>query len=161
MILSSCGCKVSWALRGGNGECGFCGSLGRSRRYTVSSTTAWVPSSPHVLCCTAAAHSQGVATPWLTISRSADRPMGTGDAGDRDGRDACDGILQSTIFTVAIVAIVATVALSLFERRYVCLCQGYAPPSVLGSILITHPIFVQKSATFHIQILGQCIRRKL
>ena len=24
MILSSCGCKVSWALRGG---CGFCGSL--------------------------------------------------------------------------------------------------------------------------------------
>ena len=40
-----------------------------------------VPSSPHVLCCTAAAHSQGVATPWLTISRSADRPMGTGDAG--------------------------------------------------------------------------------
>ena len=97
-------------------------------------------------------------TPWLTISRSADRPMGTGDAGDRDGRDACDGILQSTIFTVAIVA---TVALSLFERRYVCLCQGYAPPSVLGSILITHPIFVQKSATFHVQILGQCIRRKL
>ena len=158
MILSSCGCKVSWALRGGNGECGFCGSLGRSRRYTVSSTAAWVPSSPHVLCCTAAAHSQGVATPWLTISRSADRPMGTGDAGDRDGRDACDGILQNTIFTVAIVA---TVALSLFERRYVCLCQGYAPPSVLGSILITHPIFVQKSATFHIQILGQCIRRKL
>lgn len=96
--------------------------------------------------------------PGWTISRSADRPMGTGDAGDRDGRDACDGILQSTIFTVAIVA---TVALSLFERRYVCLCQGYAPPSVLGSILIAHPIFVQKSTTFHIQILGQCIRCKL
>ena len=155
MTLSSCGCKVPWALRGG---CGSCGSLGRSRRYTVSSATAWVPSPPHILCCTAAAHSQGAISPWLTISRSADRPMGTGDAGDRDGRDACDGILQSTIFTVAIVA---TVALSLFERRYVCLCQGYAPPSVLGSILITHPIFVQKSATFHIQILGQCIRRKL
>ena len=148
MTLSSCGCKVPWALRGGRSSCG---SLGRSRRYTVSSTAAWVPSSPHILCCTATTHSQGAISPWLTISRSADRPMGTVDAGDRDGRDACDGILQCTIFTVAIVA---TVALSLFERRYVCLCQGYAPPSVLGSILITHPIFVQKSATFHIQILG-------
>ena len=158
MTLSSCGCKVPWALRGGTEDAAPAGALAAAddiqyhrlrhgcHRLRTFCAAPLPPTARERL------------TPWLTISRSADRPMGTGDAGDCDGRDACDGILQSTIFTVAIVA---TVALSLFERRYVCLCQGYAPPSVLGSILITHPIFVQKSATFHIQILGQCIRRKL
>ena len=148
MTLSSCGCKVPWALRGG---CGSCGSLGRSddtpyhrlrhgcHRLRTFCAAPLPPTAREWLA------------PWLTIFRSADRPMGTGDAGNRDGRDACDGTLQSTIFTVAIVA---TVAPSLFERQYVCFCQGHAPPGVFGSILIAHPILVQKSATFHIQILG-------
>lgn len=47
MTLSSCGCKVPWALRGGNGECGSCGSLGRCRRCTTSSAAAWTPAFPY------------------------------------------------------------------------------------------------------------------
>ena len=138
MTLSSCGCKVPWALRGG---CGSCGSLGHSRRYTVSSTAAWVPSSPHILCCTAATHSQGAISPWLTISRSADRPMGTGNAGECDGCDDCDGIFDTV---PAVVLIVTTVT----NRHASCFRSRMALPFLVRFTVYSTPYSLSNSPAF-------------
>ena len=150
MTLSSCGCKVPWALRGG---CGSCGSLSRSRRYTVSSTAAWVPSSPHIPCCTAAAHSQRATSPWLTISRSADCPMGTGMWGECDGCDDCDGILDTD---PTVILIVTTVT----NRHTSCFRSWIALPFLVRFTVYSTPYSLSSSPAFtlscRVRILG-CI----
>lgn len=121
MTLSSCGCKVPWALRGG---CGSCGSLGRSRRYTVSSTAAWVPSSPHILFCTAATHSQGAA-----YSLADHLPV----CGPEDGDGGCVG--TATVATLATVFCRAPFSPSLSSQPSRCL---YLRGGILAFVRVTH-----------------------
>ena len=74
MILSSCGCKVSWALRGG---CGFCGSLPGLRVLSTQQTRC----VRHPCFCKQSCRPQfgkiHRILPNLSISKSADFSMGT------------------------------------------------------------------------------------
>ena len=116
MILSSCGCKVSWALRGGTGGCGFCGSLGRGlqivptlqipRRDRQHFRTPVAP----VLPPTGRADFEKSALP--SISKSADFSMGTGDA--LRGRtamyqnDICGGVENCRTYCTVRTAVFAS-----------------------------------------------------
>ena len=150
MTLSSCGCKVPWALRGG---CGSCGSLGRSRRYTVSSTAAWVPSSPPILCYTATTHSQGAISPWLTISSLQTGRWGRGIRGECDDCDDCDGIFDTGPTVILIVTTVTNRHTSFFRSRI-------ALPFLVRFTVYSTPYSLSSSPAFtlscRVRILG-CI----
>ena len=150
MTLSSCGCKVPWALRGG---CGSCGSLGRSDDTPYHRlwhgchrlrTSCAAPLSP-------TAREQF--TPWLTISRSADCPMETGDVGECDDCDDCDGIFDTDPTVILIVTTVTNRHTSWFRSRI-------ALPFLVRFTVYSTPYSLSSSPAFtlscRVRILG-CI----
>ena len=74
MILSSCGCKVSWVLRGG---CGSCGSLPGLRVLSTQQTQVCPASLLLQAILPATVLENPPDSPEPSISKSADFSMGT------------------------------------------------------------------------------------
>ena len=153
MTLSSCGCKVPWALRGGTGM-RLLREPWPQRRYTVSSTAAWVPSSPHILYCTAAAHSQGAdysLADHLPVCGLSDGDGGMW--GECDGCDDCDGIFDTD---PTVILIVTTVT----NRHTSCFRSRIALPFLVRFTVYSTPYSLSSSPAFtlscRVRILG-CI----
>ena len=152
MILSSCGCKVSWALRGGmrllRKPCRFCGLQCGYKPQKPAWSAAYLQIAP--------AHNH---LP-TSISNSADFFDGDGESGR-----SCCWPFSATVATIAtVVLVVSDLPLQPSQPSrglFVCGYEGQrdTPPFVPNLVLIADVVFVQQPARLHIQILAQYVCR--
>ena len=146
MILSSCGCKVSWALRRGTGNAA---SAEASAGFAVCSvyTNRKNRHGQQLICrqllrivfCPHPSQTLRIFR-WGRGTRKVVLP-----AFLRDGRNDSDGCSDSIIFTVATVAAVAPSSSDYFVLYIVNYHIGefHLPPGVFCSVLVLYMILVQ------------------
>ena len=148
MILSSCGCKVSWALRGGMRHLRMPLPV---LRFAVCGYKPQKPAWTEDYLQTAPAHNL---LP-TSISNSTDFSMGTGGR----GRSCCwpSPATVATIATAVLAVSFSPLQPSQPSRSlFVCGYKGQrdTPPFVPNFVLIADVVFVQQPAGLHIQILA-------
>ena len=146
MILSSCGCKVSWALRGGTGNAA---SAEASAGFAVCSvyTNRKNRRGQQLICrqllriifCPHPSQTLRIFR-WGRGTRKVVLPTFL-----RDGRNDSDDCSDSIIFTVATVAAVAPSSFDYFVLYIVDCHTGefHLSPGVFCSVLVLHMVLVQ------------------